>query len=253
MVTLLIILRYFVRRYFGLAAMEVTKNEPSLASADDTTQTSIEDSSNEVGQNTAIERQETDTSTREECLDFHEQEDADFQESGYVSSSQTTENSSPPDAATNSPPQHDHTPPLSASNFPPLPKFPTTPTSRTQNTKRKMMKKKSITSQMSLDKFAFKKDRVTTEDSESEGNASSPKRTVLADRSPPNCEMDEEFNERPEDEIGDEDKKENFNSLLKSSQSEVEDASLITQEKSLRESEKPDNASAKTQSKLLGR
>jgi hypothetical protein len=249
MVTLLIILRYFVRRYFGLAAMEVTKNEPS---ADDTTQTSIEDSSNEVGQNTAIERQESDTSTREECLDFNEQEDADFQESGYVSSSQTTENSSPPDAATNSPPQHDHTPPLSASNFPPLPKFPTTPTSRT-HTKRKMMKKKSITSQMSLDMFAFKKDRVTTEDSESEGNASSPKRTVLADRSPPNCEMDEEFNERPEDEIGDEDKKENFNSLLKRSQSEVEDASLITQEKSLRESEKPDNASAKTQSKLLGR
>ncbi len=230
-------IKYFLCRYFGLAGMETIKNEPSLALTDDTANTPVEDSFNERQENTTTESQVMDsqgsTSSREECVNSNDQ-DVEFQESGYVSSNETMENSSPTDKCfdrqvlpTNSPPLHTHSPPLS--NFPPLPKFPTTPTSR-KNTKQKTMKRKSICSQMSLDMFAFKKNRVATEDSKTEEITTSPKRTVLADRSPPNCELDKKYNESQDDEIGDENKKENYSHFLKDSQNE--DMSYVTQEKS---------------------
>ena len=249
-----------VSRYCGLAGMEVMMNEPSLTT-DDGSKTTSEDSSNEAGEDTATEEKEQNsersTSSHEEHPNFNEQEDADLQESGYLSSSQTTENSSPanPKVTTNSPPLHNHSPPLqspppSPPNFPPLPTFLTTPKSR-NNTKRKLTKKKLITSQMSLDTFAFKKNRVTTEDSKTEASGTSPKRTVLAACSPPNYEMEKKYNEYQEDKMEGEDKKENYNGLLKHGQNEVENISHRIQEKSKINAKFCDTL-AKTQPKLLG-
>ena len=212
------------------------KNEPSLP-IDDKTKTTNEDSSNEPGEDTATEENkknsEGSTSSREKHPRFNEQEDADLQVSGYLSGSQTTENSSPADLKmpSNYAPFHNHSPPLSPPNLPPLPTFLTTPKS-SNNKKLKLTKKKLITSQMSLDMFAFKKNRVTTVDSETEASSTSPKRTVLAVCSPPNREMEKKYDEYQEDKMEDEDKKENYNGLLKSGQNEMENTSYRIQEKS---------------------
>ena len=219
--------------------MEVIKNEPLVGFTDNTAKTTVDESFTEQQENaeTEVTDSQGSTSLRDVYLNSNEQEDAEFQESGYLSSSQTTENSPTdncidPVLPTNPPPPQTNSPPLSTTDFPPLPKFLTTPTRRKKNTKQKPMRKKSISSQMSLDKFAFKKTRAMTEDSKTEAITTSPKRTVLADRSPPNCELDGKYNESQEDETGDENKKENYRNLLKHDQREVEDTSYLTQEES---------------------
>ena len=80
--------------------------------------------------------------------------------------------------------------------------------------------------------FAFKKTRATTEDGDTEASSTSPKRSVLADCSPPNFEMKKKDDECQEDGTEDEDKKENYNALSKNSQNKVGDTSYRMQEKS---------------------
>jgi hypothetical protein len=221
--------------------MEIIKNEPLVGFTDNTAKTTVEDSFSEQQENATTETEVTDsqgsTSSRGVSLNSNEQEDTEFQESGYLSSSQTTENSPTdncidPELPTNPPPPQTNSPLLSTTDFPPLPKFLTTPTRRKKNTKQKPMRNKSISSQMSLDKFAFKKTRAMTEDSKTEAITTSPKRTVLAVRSPPNCELDGKYKGSQEDETGDENKKENYRNLSKHDQHEVEDTSYLTQEES---------------------
>ena len=215
--------------------MEIKKNEPLLELKDGGAKTNNQDPFSALKENNTAEKQETDsqgsTSSQNEFQNSNEQDDAEFQESGYLSSSQTmedspTDNCTDPVAQTNSPPPQKDTPPLSTTNFPPLPKFPTTLRSG-GNEKRKAVKQKPISSQMSLDKFAFKKGRATTENGETEATVISPKRIALADRSPPNHKLEGKFNESQQEDMGGENWKENFRNIVEDRKNEEEDVTVI--------------------------
>ena len=211
----------FAYRYFGLAGMEVLKNETLLDTIDnmDKTNTGDEDKRNIP---TETDSQGSGASSHEE--NSKEQDDGEFHESGYVSGSQTTENSPTNNPSSpNTPPSHHKSQPLPSTNFPPLPTLPTTPTSRVTK-KRKNLRNKPVSSQMSLDKFAFKKSKTLTEESKTVETSAFVKRTVLANCSPPNYKLDEKCNEKSRhNEPENEDKKENCINFFEDNTDEVEE------------------------------
>ena len=211
--------------------MEIIKNEPVSEVTDSGVTTNNEESLNEPKENRKTEKGETDsqgpTSSQNEFLNCTEQEDGELQESGYLSGSQTMENS-PTDNCTDleeqaySPPLQKYSPPLPktsfsplpTTNFPPLPKFSTASTSGS-NKDRNVVKQKSISGQMSLDRFAFKKEKAINENGKADAMiTTSPKRTALADRSPPNHELDGRFNDSQQDLMKNENRKENCRNIF---------------------------------------
>lgn len=204
--------------------MEIIKNEPVSELTDSGAITNNEDSLNELKENRKTEKLETDS--QGSTSSQNEQEDGEFQESGYLSSSQTMENSptdngADPEEQAYSPPLHKYSPtlpktnfsPLPTTNFPPLPKFSTASTSG-NNKNRNVVKQKSISGQMSLDIFAFKREKAINENGKTDAITTSPKRTALADRSPPNHGLHRRFNGSQQDLIKKENRKENFRNIF---------------------------------------
>lgn len=178
--------------------------------ADDDALTSSPDNSSE---NHAIIMSSQDSTSSQE-------DDGQFQESGYQTSSETnspTENGA--DFSMSSfitPPPKTESTPLSCNaptKYPPLPTFPTTPTSSLDDrTKKSVNERKGsgLCTQGSLDLFAFKKGRTFKEEvSQIETAKISPTRTILADRSSPNFKTRRKLNESPVNEVEDESVKEN--------------------------------------------
>ncbi|XP_028398743.1 exonuclease 1-like isoform X2 [Dendronephthya gigantea] len=217
-----------VSRFFGLAGMEVAANEQYLGllenAADDDALTNSQD---DLSENKMIITNSQGSSSSHE-------DDGQFQESGYQTSSETntpTENDADLPLTSVTPPFPTFSTPLSGkapTDSPPLPTFPTTPTSSLDDKTKKFVsggKRSGLCTQVTLDLFAFKKDRTfKTEGSQITTGKISPTRTILADRSSPNFKTRRKFNETLVNEVDDDDEnvKENNGNTSKNTEYKVE-------------------------------
>lgn len=200
--------------------MEIIENDPLLELKKNTAK--IKDSFIELHKNSKSETRDADLPDPTPSLDG----------TGKTKQENSpTDKSSGPQLPSMSPVMN--TSPLSAKNVSPLVNFPTTPRSTSKPTQ-KIIRKKSITSQISLDKFAFKKNVTTIDDSKTRTNTiTSPTRAALTDRARPNCELNSAQNGNHSDDntVG-KNRKENVCFFWKDCQNAVKDTPHFTQGKS---------------------